>query len=71
MCLTDAGRAWAEGPVRRITTSEDAAMAMLSPEEQETLVTLSRRFTQNLTALVNGVDECLMRERNPGKGARA
>lgn len=69
--LTDAGRAWAEGPVRHITTSEDAAMAMLSPEEQETLVALSRRFTQNLTALVNGEDERLTRESEPGKGARA
>ena len=69
--LTDAGHVWAEGPVRHITTSEDAAMALLSPEEQETLVALSLRFTQSLTALVNGEDECLMQESKPGKGACA
>lgn len=50
--LTAAGRAWAEYPVRHITLSEDNAMAMLTAEEQETLVRLSRSFTQNLTRLV-------------------
>ena len=47
------------------------AMALLSPVEQETLVALSRRFTQNLTALVNGEDEHLMPKSGPRKGARA
>lgn len=51
--LTESGRLWAEGPVRHITRSEDAAMAALEPQEQELLVSLSRRFTENLTALVN------------------
>ena len=69
--LTDAGRAWAEGPVRHITTSEDAAMALLSPEEQEVLVALSRRFTQNLAALVNGEDERQMPKSGSRKGAPA
>lgn len=50
--LTEAGRAFAEGPVRHITNAEDTAMSMLTPEEQTQLVELSRRFTQNLTALV-------------------
>jgi len=58
--LTEEGRAWAEYPVRHITLSEDHAMAMLSDEEQEVLVALSRRFTENLKALVQ--DES---ERNP------
>ena len=48
--LTDAGRAWAEGPVRHITTSEDAAMAMLTPEEQAKLV---------IKALIEGDDDNL------------
>lgn len=51
--LTSEGRAWAEGPVRHITCSEDVAMAMLAPEQQEALVELSRTFTQHLTQLVN------------------
>ena len=46
-------------------------MALLSPEEQEVLVALSRRFTQNLTALVNGEDEHLMPKSGPRKGAPA
>jgi len=52
--LTDAGRAFAEGPVRHITNAEDAAMSMFTPEEQAQLISLSRRFTKNLTKLVKG-----------------
>lgn len=52
--MTEAGRLQAEGPVRHITWAEDTAMSMLTPEEQEQLVTLSRRFTQHLTELVRG-----------------
>lgn len=52
VCMTDAGRAYAEKPVRHITRAEDTAMSMLTPEEQETLISLSRRFTQNLEKLV-------------------
>jgi len=52
--LTDAGRAFAEGPVRHITSAEDTAMSMFTPEEQKTLIDLSRRFTQNLAELVSG-----------------
>ena len=62
-------RLLAEG--RHITTSEDAAMALLSPEEQEVLVALSRRFTQNLAALVNGEDERQMPKSGSRKGAPA
>ena len=51
--LTDAGRAFAEGPVRHITSAEDTAMSMFTPEEQKTLIDLSRRFTQNLAELVS------------------
>ena len=57
--------------MRHITTSEDAAMALLSPEEQEVLVALSRRFTQNLAALVNGEDERQMPKSGSRKGAPA
>ncbi|MDD3336433.1 MAG: MarR family transcriptional regulator [Eubacteriales bacterium] len=54
--LTDAGRAYAEKPVRHITWSEDTAMSMLTPEEQTLLIDLSRRFTRNLEKLVKGED---------------
>lgn len=54
--LTDAGRTYAERPVRHITCSEDTAMSMFTPEEQEQLIALSRRFTKNLTDLVKGSD---------------
>ena len=70
--LTDAGRAWAEGPVRHITTSEDAAMALLSPEEQGSAAWRFRaEFTQNLAALVNGEDERQMPKSGSRKGAPA
>lgn len=55
--LTEAGRAFAEKPVRHITSAEDTAMSRLTPEEQTQLIALSRRFTQNLTELVKGEDE--------------
>ncbi|MDO5583347.1 MAG: MarR family transcriptional regulator [Mitsuokella multacida] len=51
--MTEAGRASCERVVRHITWAEDTAMAMLSAEEQKTLIDLSRRFTENLTLLVN------------------
>lgn len=57
VCMTDAGRDYAEKPVRHITWSEDTAMSMFTPEEQELLVSLSRRFTQNLTRLVKGSED--------------
>ena len=50
--LTDAGRTYAERPVRHITNAEDTAMSMFTPEEQEQLIALSRQFTKNLTKLV-------------------
>ena len=50
--ITVTGRVWCEKPVRHITNAEDTAMSMLSPEEQEQLISLSRRFTENLTKLV-------------------
>lgn len=52
--MTDAGCDYAEKPVRHITRAEDAAMSMFTPEEQKTLIDLSRRFTNNLEALVKG-----------------
>lgn len=51
--MTEAGRASCEKVVRHITWAEDTAMAMFSSEEQKALIDLSRRFTENLTALVN------------------
>ncbi len=55
--MTDSGRNYAEKPVRHITCAEDAAMSMFSPQEQELLISLSRRFTQNLTNLVRGNED--------------
>lgn len=55
--MTDAGRDYAERPVRHITWSEDTAMSMFTPEEQELFISLSRRFTQNLTKLVKGSED--------------
>lgn len=54
MAMTDKGRAYAKVPVTHITHSEDTAMSMFTPEEQEQLISLSRRFTKNLTDLING-----------------
>lgn len=51
--MTEAGRAYCGHVVRHITRAEDEAMAMLTPEEQERLVGLSRTFTKNLAMLVN------------------
>ena len=51
--MTDAGRAYFEKVVRHITWAEDTAMSMFTPEEQKTLIDLSRTFTKNLTRLVN------------------
>ncbi|MDD3239286.1 MAG: helix-turn-helix domain-containing protein [Lachnospira sp.] len=51
--MTEAGRAYAKIPVEHITRSEDTAMSMFTPEEQEQLIGLSRKFTRNLTMLVN------------------
>lgn len=51
--MTDTGRAYCEKVVRHITWAEDTAMSMFSPEEQKTLIDLSRTFTKNLTTLVN------------------
>ena len=52
--MTDLGRTCFERPVRHITWAEDTAMSMFTPEEQEQLIALSRRFTKNLTDLVKG-----------------
>ena len=51
--MTDAGRACCEPVVRHITWAEDTAMSLFTPEEQEQLIDLSRRFTKNLTRLVH------------------
>jgi hypothetical protein len=51
------GRTYAKDPVVHITWAEDTAMSMFTPEEQEQLVSLSRRFTKNLTDLINGNED--------------
>lgn len=51
--LTEEGRNYAKKPVVHITWAEDTAMSMFTPEEQEQLISLSRRFTKNLTKLIN------------------
>ena len=51
--LTDEGREWCRETVLHVTWAEDTAMSMLSPEEQQQLVALSIKFTQNFTALLN------------------
>lgn len=51
--MTDAGRTYCGKVVRHITWAEDTAMSLLTPEEQKTLIDLSRTFTKNLTRLVN------------------
>ena len=53
VCMTETGRGYCEKVVRHITWAEDTAMAMFTPEEQKTLIDLSRMFTKNLTMLVN------------------
>nr|WP_314466200.1 helix-turn-helix domain-containing protein [uncultured Clostridium sp.] len=55
--MTEEGRAYSEKPVRHITWAEDTAMSMFTPEEQEQLIALSRRFTKNLTDLVKGNED--------------
>lgn len=51
--LTDRGREWCRETVLHVTWAEDTAMSMLSTEEQQQLVSLSRKFTENFTALMN------------------
>lgn len=51
--MTEAGRGYCEKVVRHITWAEDTAMSMFTPEEQQTLIDLSRTFTKNLAKLVN------------------
>lgn len=55
--MTEQGRLYAKIPVEHITKSEDIAMSMFTPEEQELLINLSKRFTNNLTTLVNTNEE--------------
>ena len=50
--MTEEGRAYAKTPVVHITWAEDTAMSMFTPDEQEQLISLSRRFTKNLTELM-------------------
>lgn len=57
--MTEAGRAYCEPVVRHITWAEDTAMSLFTPEEQEQLIDLSRRFTKNLTRLVHQEGEDL------------
>lgn len=54
MKFTKEGWEYFRRPVRHITQSEDRAMALFTKEEQERLVQLSRKFTENLKKLVRG-----------------
>lgn len=53
--MTEEGGAYAKTPVVHITRAEDMAMSMLTPEEQEQFISLSRKFTKNLTGLINEI----------------
>lgn len=44
VCLTEAGRALAEGTVSKIMEAENAVFAAWSPEEVETYLTLTERY---------------------------
>lgn len=55
--MTESGKKKYKKVITHITHSEDTAMSLFSPEEQEQLVALSRRFTQELTRLVNGDEQ--------------
>ena len=57
--MTEAGQAYCEKIVRRITWAEDTAMSMFTPEQQRQLVDLSRTFTKNLTRLINQETEAM------------
>ena len=51
--MTESGKAYGKQPVVHITRAEDTAMSMFTPEEQEQLISLSRKFTRNLADLMN------------------
>lgn len=51
--MTEKGRACAKDIVVHITWAEDTAMSLFTPEEQEQFIEPSRRFTKNLTDLIN------------------
>ena len=51
--MSESGRKKYRKVITHITHSEDTAMSLFTPEEQEQLVALSRRFTQELIGLVN------------------
>ena len=53
VAMTKAGRDYAKKPVVHITLAEDTAMSMLTPQEQEQLISLSRKFTKNLADLIH------------------
>lgn len=55
--MTEEGRTYAKDTVVHITWAEDTAMSMFTPEEQEQLIELSRRFTKNLIELINSSQE--------------
>lgn len=55
--MTEEGRTYAKDTVVHITWAEDTAMSLFTPEEQEQLIELSRRFTKNLTDLINSSQE--------------
>lgn len=51
--LTEEGRVWCKETVLRVTWAEETAMNMLSPEEQEQLVLLARKYTENFANLMS------------------
>lgn len=50
--MTEEGKNYAKIPIAHITWAEDTAMSMLTDEEQEQLIELSRKFTKNLVDLM-------------------
>lgn len=52
VCMTESGRAFFGDAIRHITRSEDKAMSMLTPSEQEQLLSLSKKFTGHLAELI-------------------
>lgn len=55
--MNEKGKKYCGELVRHVTWAEDTAMGMLSKEEQDQLVSLSRIFTLNLIKLIQSEDE--------------
>lgn len=51
--LTEAGKVFARQLIEPLNTSEEAAMSVLSEEEQQLLITLTEKYHQRLKTLLN------------------